>query len=235
MIMHKSAKHQGININIEYDENVYQPGTLTGVLCDIMEVKKGDRVIDVGCGTGYIGIVASLLGASGVICTDPVLAALRWTLHNARLNGVRNLIVKPGCALDPVIDEDADLILTLPPQMPYPTNFNSWRYGGPDGTDVIVKIIRQARIILKKKGARLYLVHSALANPAKTRKELSESGFRWEVAETVEKEVDQADLNSLSPGLTDYLRELMHRGKVDIIEREGQYYYPVWFYRAEVK
>lgn len=234
MIKHISAIHQGVSINIEYDEHVYKPGSLTSTLCDIMEVKQGDRVIDVGCGTGYIAIVASLLGASKVICIDPVPEALRWTQHNARLNNVSKLTVNLGGALDPVTYEKADLILTLPPQMPFPTNFNPWRYGGPDGTDVIMKIIRQARSILKEKGARLYLVHSALANPKKIRGELSDSGFRWETVKTVEKELDRADLDSLAPGLTDYLLELMHKGTAEIVERSGSHYYPVWFYRAEL-
>ena len=102
MIKHINAIHQGIAINIEYDENVYQPGSLTRIICDIMEVKKGDRVIDVGCGTGYIGIVASLLGASEVICIDPVPESIRWTQHNARLNNISNFTAIHGGALDPV-------------------------------------------------------------------------------------------------------------------------------------
>jgi release factor glutamine methyltransferase len=234
MIKHISAIHQGVSINIEYDEHVYQPGPLTSTLCDIMEVKQGDRVIDVGCGTGYIGIIASLLGASEIIGIDPVPEALKWTQHNARLNNISNLTVKLGGALDPVTYEEADLILSLPPQMPYPTNFNPWRYGGPDGTDVIMRIIRQARSILNKKGARLYLIHTALANPAKIRNSLSASGFRWEIVKTVEKEFDRADLDSLAPGLTDYLLKLMHRGTAEIVERSGRHYYPVWFYSAEL-
>jgi len=55
-----NTTHQGVPLTIEFDKNVYQPGPLTSTLCDIMKVASGDRVIDVGCGTGYIGIVASL-------------------------------------------------------------------------------------------------------------------------------------------------------------------------------
>ncbi|MDY6864173.1 MAG: methyltransferase [Thermodesulfobacteriota bacterium] len=227
-----NVTHQGVALIIEYDKKVYEPGLLTRTLSDLMEVMPGDRVIDVGCGTGYLGIMASLLGASEVIAIDPLPEAVIWTQHNSRVNGINNLTVILGDALDPVEDGRADLILSLPPQMPYPTNFNRCRYGGSDGTDVILKIIKQSSFILKNKWARLFLVHSALAHPAKIRNAFLQWGFRWEVIKTVEKELDPDDLNNLTPRLTDYLLYLAKLGIVEINKRDGHYYYPVWFYRA---
>ena len=227
-----NSTHQGVSLTIEFDKYVYQPGPLTSMLSDIMDVIPGDRVIDVGCGTGYLGILASMLGASEVIAIDPISEALKWTRHNIRLNGVHNITVIQGEALDPVGHEQADLILTLPPQMPYPTNFNPGRYGGPDGTEVIIKIIRQAQFILKKKGSRLFLVHTALAYPAKIREIISASQFQWKVVKKVKKKLDFDDLNTLAPQLSDYLLNLARRGIAEIDEREGLYFYPVWFYRA---
>ena len=160
--LHKvTGNHQGVTVQVEFDDQVYQPGPLTWALCDLMEVRSGDRVIDVGCGTGYIGLVAALLGAGEVICTDPVDEALQWTRHNARLNDLSNLSVRQGGGLDPVAGEEADMIFTLPPQMPFPFNFNPWRYGGIDGSDVILQILRQAVPILAPRNGSLYLIHSA--------------------------------------------------------------------------
>jgi release factor glutamine methyltransferase len=226
------ARHQGVSVTIEYDERAYQPGALTAALCDIMEVMPGDRVIDVGCGTGYIGIVAALMGAFEVISIDPVPEALEWTRHNAGLNNVQNLNTKAGKALDPVATEAVDLIVSLPPQMPFPTEFNPWRHGGVDGTDVIVTIIRQAYNILKKNTGRLYLVHAAIANPARVRETLRSAGFEWEIVKTVEKTLVQSDLEPLAPGLMDYLLDLRQKGLAEIEARDGRYHYPVWFYRA---
>lgn len=229
-----NATHQGVSLTIEFDDHVYQPGPLTSTLCDIMSVTPGDRVIDVGCGTGYIGIVASLLGAAEVICIDPVIEAINWTQHNARINGINNITTLKGSGLDPVEHEQASAIVTLPPQMPYSMNFNPWRYGGPDGTDVIMKIIRQASFILREKGGRLYLVHSGLAYPKRIRNALTEFGFKWNIVKTVERELEPAHLDKLVDGLTDYLLSLMHRGMSEIAEREGRYYYPIWFYCARL-
>ncbi len=226
------ASHQGVSVQIEFDDNVYRPGSLTEALCDIMGIKKGSRVIDVGCGTGYLGIVASLLGAADVVCIDTAAGAVAWTEHNARINHVANLKAVRGSALDPVMGQTADVIISLPPQMPFPSNFSPWRYGGCDGTDVIIKIIRQASSILPP-GGILYLVHAGIADPHKTRKVLSEEKFKWQIVSTMEKELCRDIMENLACGLTDYLLGCMQRGTAEMVERENRYYYPVWFYRAE--
>ena len=54
------------------------------------EVKKGTTVIDVGCGSGILGITASKLGAKKVVFTDIDECAVKATEHNLKLNGVKN-------------------------------------------------------------------------------------------------------------------------------------------------
>ena len=226
------ATHHSVPITLEFDDDVYRPGSLTEIMADVMEVRPGDIAVDVGCGTGYLGIMAALLGAHHVFCTDTEPNAVKWTLHNARLNGVANITVLQGGALDPVEHVRADLIVTLPPQMPYPTDFNPWRHGGTDGTDVILKIIAQARRILEKEGGRLYLLHAALADPAKVRRALSEHGFSWEIVRTVKRKFDRAELEALTPGLPDYLLQLAQKDMAEIRERNGQTEYPIWIYKV---
>lgn len=53
-------------------------------------VKKEDTVLDVGCGSGILGITASLLGAKKVIMTDIDECAIVASEHNMQLNGVTN-------------------------------------------------------------------------------------------------------------------------------------------------
>jgi len=51
------------------------------------EVKRGDEVADIGCGSGILGIAAAKLGAVVDACdTDPV--SVGNTLENAEMNGV---------------------------------------------------------------------------------------------------------------------------------------------------
>jgi ribosomal protein L11 methyltransferase len=53
-------------------------------------VKAEDTVLDVGCGSGILGITASLLGAKKVIMTDIDECAVVASTHNMQLNGITN-------------------------------------------------------------------------------------------------------------------------------------------------
>lgn len=63
-------------------------------------VKKSDVVIDVGCGSGILGIVAAKLGAKEVIMTDIDECAVTAAEHNIVLNGVTNATVQLKNLLD---------------------------------------------------------------------------------------------------------------------------------------
>ena len=59
----------------------------TRMCLDLMDV-KGKSVIDVGCGSGILGIAASLVGAKSVYMCDIDEQAVRFARENARQNGV---------------------------------------------------------------------------------------------------------------------------------------------------
>jgi release factor glutamine methyltransferase len=227
------AIHQGVPITIEFDDHVYQPGPLTEILADLMEVRPGDRAVDAGCGTGYLGIMAALLGAAEVICTDPDPQAVRWTRHNARLNGVDRLVVHQARALDPAESLPVDLILSIPPQMPFHRDFNSQRHGGTDGTDVLMRIVSQAREVLRPTG-RMFLLHAALADPRKVRQHMRSLGFAWRILRTVERELQSVEAEQLTPGLCEYILDLHRAGRAELHERQGRWVYPLWFYRVQL-
>lgn len=64
-------------------------------------VQKGDTVIDVGCGTGILSIIAVKLGASHAEAVDIDEVAARVTAENCTINGVLDKItVKKGVLAD---------------------------------------------------------------------------------------------------------------------------------------
>ncbi|WP_438449156.1 class I SAM-dependent methyltransferase [Gorillibacterium sp. sgz5001074] len=86
------------------------------VLIQAMEIPSGARVLDVGCGYGPIGLTAARLSPSGqVTLVDVNERALELARENAALNGVENVRILKSDALQEVLEERFDCILTNPP------------------------------------------------------------------------------------------------------------------------
>ena len=68
-------------------------------------LRPGDAVVDVGCGSGILGIAALLLGAGFAYMTDIDYVAVQSAAHNAALNGVDG---RAKIALSDLL-EDADV------------------------------------------------------------------------------------------------------------------------------
>jgi len=61
----------------------------TALVCDAMtEIVRGKRVLDVGCGSGILGIVALALGAKSVRAIDIDPEAIAVTIENSARNGL---------------------------------------------------------------------------------------------------------------------------------------------------
>jgi ribosomal protein L11 methyltransferase len=59
---------------------------------------KGKKVLDMGCGTGVLGILASMKGAENILAIDIDENAYNVTLENTKVNRISNMIVKLGGA-----------------------------------------------------------------------------------------------------------------------------------------
>ena len=59
----------------------------------LARITGGERVLDVGCGSGVLGLCALGLGASCVIATDVKAEAVEATRRNAALNGMEQQVV----------------------------------------------------------------------------------------------------------------------------------------------
>lgn len=73
-------------------------------------VRPGDRVLDVGCGSGVLAVVACLLGAASAHGLDVDPAAVEATVANAARNGVAERVTASEAAL---VDVDATYDLVV--------------------------------------------------------------------------------------------------------------------------
>ncbi len=90
------------------------PGT--ALLIENLGVRPDDRVLDLGCGWGSVGVAAAKAAARGrVVLTDVNRRAARLARANLARNGILHAEVRVGEGFAPVAGETFDVIATNPP------------------------------------------------------------------------------------------------------------------------
>jgi 16S rRNA (guanine1207-N2)-methyltransferase len=117
-------------------------GTL--LLVEAMNLHESDTVLDLGCGYGPLGIVASRLARKGEIyLVDTNIRAIRCARYNIVANGCHNAQAYVSDGFEAVSGVDFDIILSNPPTH--------------SGKDVILPFISNSYRQLKSNGT-LFLV-----------------------------------------------------------------------------
>ncbi len=130
----------------------------TRMLLQAASVSPGDRVLDVGCGYGVIGLGAAAQGAAIVHLVDNDLLAIAACTETLAVNRIGNTQVFAGDLLAPVSTYQYDLVLSNPPfhaghsvnyQMAQVLIEQSYQVLKPGGKLVIVanRFIRYDRLI----------------------------------------------------------------------------------------
>jgi 16S rRNA (guanine1207-N2)-methyltransferase len=90
------------------------PGT--ALLIENLALRRTDRVLDLGCGWGAVGVAAAKSARDGhVVLIDVNRRAARLARQNLERNGVRNAEVRVGSLFAPVTGETFDVVATNPP------------------------------------------------------------------------------------------------------------------------
>ncbi len=160
-------------------ENVYEPSEDSFLLAEKLEVHAGDWVLDLGTGSGILGVLAAK-NAREVVAADLNPYAVQCAKQNAVLNNVRDKMLFLQADLFTAFVETAkfDLILFNAPYLPTEdSEADSWLSrawaGGSTGRKVIDRFISQAPRHLKPTG-RIFLMQSTLADTEETLQKFSE-------------------------------------------------------------
>ncbi len=150
------------SLDIDILPEVYNPSDDSFLLLRNLDVKPGQSLLEVGCGSGLISIHAATLGVS-VTATDISPMAVECTRTNANKNGVR-----VNARLSDLFDNVSgyfDLIVFNPPYLPSETRSTSWIEkswsGGEEGSETAVRFLGQAWQHLAP-GGTIYLVLSSI-------------------------------------------------------------------------
>jgi len=170
-------------------EEVYEPAEDSFLFAENLHVNKGERVLDMGAGSGILGIIAAKQ-ACEVVAIDLNPHAIRCAHQNAKLNGVNNKMNFVQSDLFSALTNFAcfDLILFNAPYVPSEegeADFwlgRSWA-GGITGRQVIDSFISQAPQHLQKTG-RILLLQSTLTDVAATITKFNSCGLNAEAVAT---------------------------------------------------
>jgi D-alanine-D-alanine ligase len=223
-------------ITLSIPGGVHFPPPSSIDLARLLDVRPGEEVLDLGCGSGLLSIAAVKLGASRVVATDLDPNALEAALSNARRNDVGDRIqVRGGSwyeALENGGSERFDVIIATPPQTPGPAPFGP-RYGGPDGTNHLFSLIEGAPSFLKP-GGRLWLLAISLANPSGLWERLGKTFSSVSLVRETERPFTAEEYESMEKGLFDHFQTLRSRGCSDFKEvGSGGYAFRNLFIRVE--
>lgn len=202
-------------IDLSLPEGVHAPSPSTAELARLLDVESGDQVLELGCGSGLLSIVAARLGAGRVIATDLDSRALSAAALNTQNTGTADTItLYEGSWYEALPEHDRgpfDVIIAIAPQTPGPRPFGP-KYGGWDGTDHLTVIIDGAPACLKPETGRLWIMAISLVPVSSLLKRLRNRFGDVRIHRETERLFSPGEYDGLAEGLFDHLVALRDAG-----------------------
>lgn len=113
------VKIKDIDMKFNTSEEVFSPRNIdqgTLAMLSQVEFSEDDKVLDLGCGYGIVGILsAKMIGGKNVVMTDVDSSAVNLSRKNAALNNVEDVKIYQSNGLKDMKEKDFTMILSNPP------------------------------------------------------------------------------------------------------------------------
>lgn len=184
--------YRGEVLRFLVDRGIFASAALdpgTALLIEALDPAPTDRVLDLGCGWGAVGIAAARAAPSGhVILTDVNRRAIHLARRNLAGNKVRNAEVRAGSLFATVDSERFDLVATNPP----------YRAGRPLILELLqatpAHLAPNGRLLLVGKGSQGIIFYQRWLEenwPARVEVRARGGGYRVVEARPIEKALHQ--------------------------------------------
>ncbi len=152
-------------IRIEGDPDVYPPSDDSILFIQSLNVKEGEKVLEIGCGSGVVSIHCAKNGCK-VACGDINPRAVALAKRNAEANGIQIEAFETDVYSN--IDGRFDTILFNLPYLPVDEDgllARSWS-GGPDGLGPLPDLLKGAPDHLTEDGRVVVVISSLMDTDA---------------------------------------------------------------------
>ena len=109
------------NIPLKFNTtpDVFSPGRVdrgTLAMLSVVEFAQNDKILDLGCGYGVVGITAAkIIGSQNVVMSDVCNKAVNLSRENALLNEVGDIKIILSDGFKHIQDKEFSIILSNPP------------------------------------------------------------------------------------------------------------------------
>ena len=203
--------------------DTFRPSTVSKLLADALDVKEGDVVVDAGCGSGILAIIAAKLGAAKVYGVDAAKDTVEIASENATRHGVAEQTeffegdlfepLPPGIKADIVIGD----VSGIPDEIASASGwFPSGLAGGPSGAELPMRMLSEAKRVLAA-GGRMFLPTGSLQDETSILDRAR--SFYGSMKQLAERNIPLPSDLSQDPALLRLLRDKV----IDLTERGSRF------------